>query len=257
MGKMKMNSILKLSDISHTYQNGNLKVKALDSVSLEVLPSKTLGIAGESGSGKSTLVRIICGLEKLQQGQIFFEGKKVNLNDKKHLLAFRKNIGIVFQQPRLSFDPRWNLFKSIGEPLTAHGAGDKIMQKKRIDEVAESVGISGDLLKMLPGQLSGGQLQRAAIARAIVLKPKLLILDEPTSALDISVQAQILNLLNNLKNNDGLSFIFVSHDLAVMNYMTDNLVVLKDGKIVEQGTTENIMHHSEEKYTQNLIAAAL
>ncbi len=222
-------------------------IQAVDNISLKIEKGKTLGIVGESGSGKTTLGQAVANLNR-------FSGT-VSLKDNKD--SFRKSIQIVFQDPYNSLNPRINVENIIGEGLDIHYKELSRKEKKqRILEILEEVGLKkSDLLKY-PHEFSGGQRQRIAIARSLVIKPRLLILDEPTSALDITIQAQIIKLLQDIQNKWDISYIFISHDMRAIRAMSDEIMVLKDGRVVEKGPADQIFNHPQEKYTQTLIAAS-
>lgn len=233
-------------------------LKAVDDVSFKVLPGTSLGIVGESGSGKSTLSRMICRLLDVTEGQIFFDGESIGdvSENAFHKAPQRRDIQIVFQDPGGSLNPRFTAFDSIAQPLkTLDGIRDAKILDQQVRRAAERSGLPHELLSRFPHQLSGGQKARVGIARAIALHPKLLILDEPTAALDVSVQAIILNLLDRLRKVDGMTFVFVSHDLNVVRLMCENVIVLKTGKIVEVGTAESLFATPKTEYTKKLLAA--
>ena len=258
MNFMDKNRLLEAVNLSHSYKTKHGVVQALQTVSIHIKPAETLGIAGESGSGKSTLLRLLSGQETPQQGSVKFEGKEIWPSSPKRRKAYFKKIGIVFQQPRLSFDPRWTIRQSLEEPLKIHGIGaSKKKRREMVFDTAHKVGIDPDLLEMPPDRLSGGQLQRAAIARAIIKKPKLVFLDEPTAALDVSVQAQILNLLKKLQEQEGLAYVFVSHDIAVLAFIAHRLMILKKGRIMEEGEAKRILFSPQDDYTKTLLSSVL
>ncbi|MFM2481075.1 ATP-binding cassette domain-containing protein [Celerinatantimonas sp. YJH-8] len=227
---------------------------AVNDVSLRIKPGEVLGLVGESGCGKSTLAKMILGLLEPSEGDILLSDKAVNL---KHRHQLAKQIQPIFQDPYSSLNPRKRIEDIIRLPLKLHHIGDAEQQRDSVREIAEKVGLPLRLLKQFPGQLSGGQRQRVAIARALILKPSILVCDEPTSALDVSVQAQILNLLNELKEEFGLTYLFISHNLAVVEHLSDHVAVMNQGQIVEQGTCEQIFHHPQHPYTQALLASVL
>ncbi len=245
--------LIKAEKLTQVYGRGRHEVKVIKSVSFDVYKGESLAVAGESGAGKSTLLRLLTAQEKPMSGQVWFGD--VLLNKMKNLKSYYKKIGIVFQQPQLSFDPRWNLFRSLEEPLVLI---DKVTSEKRreiVIETSERVGLTKSLLASRPDQLSGGQLQRAAIARAIMLKPELVFLDEPTAALDVSIQAQILNLLRDLQEHDGLTYIIVSHDISVLAWLAQRMIILKDGQIVEENKVGQILANPKADYTRTLLKA--
>ncbi len=248
--------LLQAEALSQYYNSKQGLIRAVRSVSLELNAGETLGIAGESGSGKSTLLRLLSGLEKPHEGKVRFEGKIISGTPVRERRAYYRKIGIVFQQPQLSFDPRWTLYRSLEEPLRINQYGSAADREKLIRETAGKTGLDKELLTRYPSQLSGGQLQRAAIARAIILKPRLIFLDEPTAALDVSIQAQILNLLKELQQQEGLTYLFVSHDISVLAFLATRIMIIKNGTVVETGPTEKILNEAENDYTRTLLAAA-
>jgi ABC-type microcin C transport system duplicated ATPase subunit YejF len=233
-----------------------IQLKAVDGVSLVLKQGQTIGIVGESGSGKSTLARALLRLLP-SQGAINFEGTSISYFDKNQMRPLRKQAQIVFQDPFGSLSPRMTVGQIITEGLIVHEpAMSKAARDLRAIQALEEVQIDPSMRNRYPHEFSGGQRQRIAIARAIILKPKLIVLDEPTSALDRQVQKQIVDLLRNLQKSHDLSYLFISHDLAVVRAMADFVIVMKDGAMVEQGSVEDIMDNPREDYTRNLMAAA-
>lgn len=231
-------------------------VNAVDDVSFKVFKGETLGLVGESGCGKTTLSRTLLRLLDTDSGKIYFDEKDVLLLNKKQLKNYRKNLNIVFQDPYSSLNPRINIGKAITEAMKVHKLYKSEKERRRkAEELIEKVGLSADSYNRYPHEFSGGQRQRIVIARALALKPKFLICDEAVSALDVSIQAKILNLLNDLKEEFGLTYIFISHDLNVVKYMSDRIMVMKDGKIVEIGTADEVYNFPKQTYTKQLIAA--
>ncbi|MFD1292978.1 ABC transporter ATP-binding protein [Lutibacter holmesii] len=231
-------------------------VKAVDDVSFQLYEGETLGLVGESGCGKTTLGRTILHLEKATKGEIYYQQKDVTTLSKKELKNFRKEVQIIFQDPFSSLNPRIPVGKAIMEPMKVHGILNTSAERKQyVFDILKRVGLTEDHFYRYPHEFSGGQRQRIGIARTIALKPKLIICDESVSALDVSVQAQVLNLLNELKQDFGFTYIFISHDLAVVKYMSDQLVVMNKGKIEEIGDADIIYKTPKTNYTQKLIDA--
>ncbi|WP_313811448.1 dipeptide ABC transporter ATP-binding protein [Glutamicibacter sp.] len=232
-------------------------VKALDGIDLEVLPSTTLGIIGESGCGKSTLARVLSGLEKPTEGQVLFEGVDINELQGAERAAMRRNIQLIFQDPYASLDPRMTIEQILSEPFEIHpDLVPKDQRKAKIAELMELVGLSPDHLGRYPHNFSGGQQQRIGIARGIALNPKVLICDEAVSALDVSVRAQVVNLLQDLQRELGLSFVFISHDLQIVRHISDSVATMYLGRVVEKGDYAQVYDHSAHPYTQALLSAA-
>jgi peptide/nickel transport system ATP-binding protein/oligopeptide transport system ATP-binding protein len=231
-------------------------VKALDGVDFHLDRNEILGIVGETGSGKSTLGRAVIRLMEPTGGTIYFEGKDLLALNPKELKIVRKNMQMVFQDPSASLNPRKTILESIGESLFYHKVVDsKEEQAARVEAILSQVGLGSDVLNRYPHQFSGGQQQRICIGRAIALQPKLIVCDEALSALDVSVQAQIMNLLMDLRAQLGLSYLFISHDLSAIRHLCDRIVVLYLGKVMETGTTHQIFHHAKHPYTQALLSA--
>lgn len=230
--------------------------KAVDQVSFKVYEGETLGLVGESGCGKSTLSNLILQLDTATEGAIFYKSTDITKLSKTYLRKLRKDIQIIFQDPFASLNPRLSIGEAILEPMIVHKIGNNYKERQeRVLQLLKSVGLDETAFNKYPHQFSGGQRQRIGIARAIALEPKLIICDESVSALDISVQAQVLNLLNELKENFNFTYIFISHDLAVVKYMSDQLIVMKSGQIEETGEADAIYNDPVSNYTKKLIHA--
>ena len=230
------------------------EIKAVNGISFDVFEGETLGLVGESGCGKSTLGKVILQLEKATKGSIFYKGKEITSLKSKDLRSLRKDIQLIFQDPYSSLHPRKIIGQAIIEPMEVHGIGSsKKQRKEKAMELLSRVGLEESYFHRYPHQLSGGQRQRVGIARTIAMEPKLVICDESVSALDISVQAQVLNLLNELKEDFGFTYIFMSHDLAVVKYMADQLLVMNKGAIEEIGDADEIYANPVKQYTKKLI----
>ncbi|MFY9311207.1 MAG: ABC transporter ATP-binding protein [Bacteroidia bacterium] len=231
-------------------------VKAVDDVSFDVYPGETLGLVGESGCGKTTLGRTILRLIPPTGGDIIFDGKNISSLSEKEMRGLRRDMQLIFQDPYSSLNPRLTIGQAIMEPMQVHGIGDSdISRKKQVIALLERVNMNKTHFYRYPHEFSGGQRQRICIARALALKPKFIICDEPVSALDVSVQAQVLNLLNELKREFGFTYIFISHDLSVVKFMSDRMVVMNRGRIEEMGDADTIYSNPQTAYTQKLIDA--
>jgi peptide/nickel transport system ATP-binding protein len=227
---------------------------AVKNASLEIYPGEVLGLVGESGSGKTTIGRAVVGLLPIKSGQLSVAGQKMVGVSKKDLLEVRRNIGIVFQDPGSSLNPRWPIGQSIAEPLLLAGWNSED-RTKRVSELLDLVELPRTYRNRYPHELSGGQRQRVGIARALALSPKLLVADEPTSALDVSVQARVLELLQQIQKEQQFATLFISHDLAVVDLLSDRIAVMQFGEIVEQGEKDQILRNPQHDYTKKLIAA--
>jgi ABC-type oligopeptide transport system ATPase subunit len=230
-------------------------VKAVDGVSFSIPAGKTLGLVGESGSGKSTTGYCILQLTKPTSGSIRFDGKELTKLSGEHLRKVRQDMQIVFQDPYSSLDPRMTVGNIVSEPLEVHGMGTRKSRRETVRRLLEVVGFNPNFTNRYPHEFSGGQRQRIGIARALALSPKLIVCDEPVSALDVSIQAQILNLLKDLQRDFGLTYLFISHDLAVVRTMADEIAVMNRGKLVEVGPAEEIYANPKDEYTKALFTA--
>ncbi|WP_430467062.1 ABC transporter ATP-binding protein [Winogradskyella ouciana] len=254
--------LLEVIDVEKTYLSKSglfskdVPFKAVDGVSFKVYPGETIGLVGESGCGKSTLGNAILQLDKATSGIIKYKGNDITVLEKKELRELRKDIQIIFQDPFASLNPRLTVGNAIMEPMKVHNVGNSSAERKeKVLDILNKVGLEGSAFYRYPHEFSGGQRQRIGIARTIALEPQLIVCDESVSALDISVQAQVLNLLNDLKSQFGFTYIFISHDLAVVKYMADQLLVMNKGKIEELGDADDIYASPEKEYTKKLIHA--
>jgi peptide/nickel transport system ATP-binding protein len=232
-------------------------VRALNGVSFEVQAGRSLGIVGESGSGKSTIARLVMALDRPTSGRVLLNGRDLNALPARELRAARRDFQMVFQDPYGSLDPRRTVVRIVTEPLEARAeaGANRASRREQAAEVLAAVGLRTSDLHKYPHEFSGGQRQRIAIARALITRPSLIVADEPVSALDVSVQAQVLNLMQDLQQQFGISYLLISHDLAVVNHLCDEVCVLHRGLIVERGTPQQLFAHAEHPYTQKLLAA--
>ena len=231
------------------------QVQALQDVSFTLQPGRSLGIVGESGSGKSTLARLVMALEAPTRGRVILDGQDLNTLSPADLRRTRSKVQMVFQDPYGSLDPRRSVGQTVAEPLAVLHGASRSEQRTRAGEALEAVGLRAADLTKYPHEFSGGQRQRIAIARALITRPKLIVADEPVSALDVSVQAQVLNLMQDLQDQFGVTYLFISHDLSVVDLVCDEVVVLQAGRIVEQGPPARLFQRPEHPYTQRLLAA--
>lgn len=253
--------VLDLQDIHvvHTLRTGSIlkpdTIRAVDGISVQVRRGEVIGIVGESGSGKSTLANVMLGLQQPTSGKVLFKG-----NDLRRSRSARRErgraISVVFQDPSTALNPRMIVQDTLMDPLRVHGIGTDRQRLAMVKELMRLVGLPQSALSVLPRQISGGQRQRVAIARALALEPDIVIADEPTSALDVSVRAQVLNLLTDLKKELGLGLVFISHDINTVRFVSDTLIVMNRGKIVESGPSEEVFRNATDPYTQTLLAAA-
>ncbi len=255
-----MSELLSIEHVTKTFSIGGppwsrRQVRALDDVSLTVRAGRTLGLVGESGSGKSTLGRCILGLTRVDSGQVVFEGRDVASLSRKELSGFRRRVQPVFQDPFGSLDPRWPVGRSVRESLDSFRVGTHADRDARVLELFDRVGLRPTFATRMPSQLSGGQRQRVAIAAALASEPELIVADEPVSALDVSVQAQILNLFMDLQRDLGVTAVFITHDLGVVEHVSNEIAVLHHGVVVETGGVDEVMQTPAHTYTRTLLAA--
>ncbi len=254
--------LVKINQVSKTFAKENylffdsLKTRALDNVSLEINYGETLALVGESGSGKSTLGRAIVKLENIDSGDILVDSLNINSSNSDDLRTLRSNAQIIFQDPYSSLDPRYSVGRSIAEPIIIQGHCSRSEAKERVSFLLKSVGLTSEMANRYPHEFSGGQRQRIAIARALASEPKFIVADEPTSALDVTIQAQVLELLNSLKNEREISLLFITHDLAVVRQISNQVAVMCQGKILEKGPTESVLGNPHNAYTKSLLSAA-
>jgi oligopeptide transport system ATP-binding protein len=231
------------------------RVRAVDGIGFQVERGETLGLVGESGSGKSTACRAVLQLIEPTSGSIRFEGREIAGLGRRQMRPLRREMQMIFQDPYASLNPRKRVGQIVGDPLKLQRVASGSDLRRQVQELLERVGLSPEHYNRFPHEFSGGQRQRIGIARALALKPKLVICDEPVSALDVSIQAQIVNLLDDLQDEFGLAYLFVAHDIGVVRHISDRIAVMHDGKIVEQGTADQVCESPRDEYTKELLAA--
>jgi oligopeptide transport system ATP-binding protein len=249
--------LVELAGVKRSFRTPAGRVHAVAGVDLTLRPGEAVALVGESGSGKTTLARMIVGLDKPSEGTIRFHGRDLRADRREVLRGLHEKVSIVFQDPYSSLDPKLPIWRSVEEPLAVHGRGSRPERRRKADELLDSVGLDPMYADRRPQALSGGQRQRAAVARAIALDPELVVLDEPVSALDVSVQAQVLNLLRDLRDRLDLTYLFVSHDLAVVRHVADRVAVMYLGRLVEEGSIEHVFARPSHPYTIALLSSAM
>jgi ABC-type oligopeptide transport system ATPase subunit len=231
-------------------------VKAATEVSFAIPEGKTLGLVGETGSGKTTVGKAILNLVPATSGKIIFEGRNITNRPEKQFRPLRRKMQMIFQDPFGSLNPRWTILQTIGEPLEIHFPEmNAPARRDRVADLLDKVGLKPDQMRRFPHEFSGGQRQRIGIARALAVEPKLIVCDEPVSALDVSVQAQIVNLLQDLQDELGITYLFIAHDLAVIEHISDDVVVMYRGEVVERASAEEIYRQPQHEYTRKLLAS--
>lgn len=254
--------VLELGNIHviHKTRSGNLfkpgRLHAVNDVSVALHKGRTLGIVGESGCGKSTLARVMVGLQAPTSGDVKFRGRSILKRDAATRQEFGRTVSVIFQDPATALNRRMTVQNILLDPLEVHKIGNRTSQMERVRELLNLVGLPQSAADVVPGQMSGGQRQRVAIARALALQPEIIVADEPTSALDVSVRAQILNLLDDLKTEFQLGMVFISHDIQTVRYISDEIAVMNGGRIIERGPAQQIFDSPSNDYTRKLLGAA-
>ncbi len=252
---LQVQGLSKYFPVSQGWLRKNLQLKAVDSVELQIEAGKTLGLVGESGCGKSTLGRTILHLQQPTAGEVRLAGKNLSELDRKSLKQVRRNMQMIFQDPYASLSPRRTVAQIVREPLDLHRIGTVAERREKVAELLHTVGMRSNALNRYPHEFSGGQRQRIGIARALALDPQFIVADEPVSALDVSVQSQVLNLLGKLKQDRGIAFLFISHDLAVIQHVSDEIAVMYLGRIVERAPVMELYRNPRHPYTRALLSA--
>lgn len=247
--------LVELKNVSLTFNKGKKnEVKAIDNVSFDIYEGEVFGLVGESGSGKTTVGRAILKLYDINEGEIIFNGETVSHLKGKDLRTFRKDAQMIFQDPQASLNGRMKIRDIVAEGLDIHGlTASKAEREERVQELLDLVGLNKDHLTRYPHEFSGGQRQRIGIARALAVKPKFIIADEPISALDVSIQAQVVNLMQKLQHKRGLTYLFIAHDLSMVKYISDRIGVMHWGKMLEIGTSDDVYNHPIHPYTKSLL----
>ncbi|MER8025709.1 ABC transporter ATP-binding protein [Glutamicibacter protophormiae] len=251
---LSVSNLTKVFDIRKGFGKKE-KFTAVDNVSFEIPKGTTTAVVGESGSGKSTIAQMVLNLLDSTSGEITFDGQQIGNLSEKQLFKYRRRVQPIFQDPYGSLDPMYSIYRTIEEPLRIHGIGNSASRQKKVKELLDQVSMPAATMHRFPNELSGGQRQRIAIARALALQPEMIVCDEAVSALDVLVQAQVLELLDELQRDMGLTYLFITHDLAVVRQIADNVCVMERGKIVEQGSVDDIFDAPKSDYTRNLLAA--
>jgi oligopeptide transport system ATP-binding protein len=231
------------------------QVRAVDGISFSIPRGQTLGLVGESGSGKSTACRAVLQLIKPSSGSVRFEGREIAGHSRRQMRPLRREMQMIFQDPYASLNPRKRIGQIVGDPLRRQGVAKGSELRRRVNQLLDRVGLQTEHYNRFPHEFSGGQRQRIGIARALALEPKLVIADEPVSALDVSIQAQIINLLDDLQDELGLTYLFVAHDIGVVRHISDRIAVMHDGRIVEEGSADQVCERPVDPYTKKLLAA--
>lgn len=250
-----MSAILEVKDLKKYFKVGSGMLHAVDGVSFEINEGETLGVVGESGCGKSTLGRVILHLLDNTGGQILYRGEDITNVSREKLSALRREMQIIFQDPFASLNPRMTVYQTIAEPMEIAKGYTKSQIQERVSEMMDTVGLASRFVNSYPHELDGGRRQRIGIARALVLSPKFIVCDEPVSALDVSIQAQVLNLMLDIQEKFGLTYIFITHDLSVVKYISNDIMVMYLGQMVEKAPSDELFAHRYHPYTQALISA--
>jgi len=252
---LRVEELVKHFRVSSDGRRGRTEVRAVDGVDLDVRRGETLGLVGQTGCGKSTLARCITRLHNLTSGRVVFDGEDISTLSRRQLRPYRLQMQMIFQDPYGSLNPRRRVGSIIGDPFAIHRIAAGAERKRRVQELMELVGLNPEHYNRFPADFSGGQRQRIGVARALALRPKLIVCDEPVSALDVSIQAQIINLLDDLQDAFGLTYVFIAHDLSVVRHVSDRIAVMYLGKIVETAETQELFARARHPYTNTLLSA--